>query len=120
MFRKLIAIAAWACLVFIIYATLTHASARPELTTTEPALVVIIERFSAYGLLGLLFCEAYPGRIGLVCLLVFGSAVVLELMQIIIPDRDARVVDALEKLAGGAAGILGSRALHTMAGRLGR
>jgi hypothetical protein len=54
--------AAWACLIFIIYATLTSASGRSELTTTEPALVVFIERFGAYGLLGFLFRLAYPRR----------------------------------------------------------
>jgi hypothetical protein len=38
-----------------------------------------------------------------------GSAVVLELLQILVPDRDARIIDAAEKLAGGAAGILAVR-----------
>jgi hypothetical protein len=119
MFKKLTAVAAWTCLIFIIYATLSHAGGRPRLTTTEPAVVVIVERFGAYGLLGLLFCSAYPSRIALVYVLVFGSAVVLEILQIVIPDRDARVIDAVEKLAGGAAGIVGSRALHSIAGRFG-
>jgi hypothetical protein len=76
---------AWACLIFIIYATLSSSSGRPELTTTEPALVVFIERFGAYGLLGFLFCLAYPRRLAPVCMLVLGSAVVLELLQIVIP-----------------------------------
>jgi VanZ family protein len=111
MFQKLFTVAAWACLIFIIYATLSHAGERPELTTTEPPLVVIVERFGSYGLLGLLFCLAYPRRIALVCVLVLGSAVILELLQIVIPDRDARVIDAVEKLAGGAVGIVSSRAL---------
>jgi hypothetical protein len=30
---------------------------------------------------------------------------VLELAQIVIPDRDARILDATEKLAGGGIGI---------------
>jgi VanZ family protein len=119
MLQKLTTVAAWACLIFIIYATLSHAGRRPELTTTEPALVVFVERFGAYGLLGLLFYLAYPRRIALVCLLVFGSAVVLELLQIVIPDRDARVIDAVEKLAGGAVGIVSSRAFLSVAGWLG-
>jgi VanZ family protein len=110
--------AAWACLIFIIYATLSSSSGRPELTTTEPALVVFIERFGAYGLLGFLFWLAYPRRLTLVCMLVLGSTVVLELLQIVIPGRDARVIDALEKLAGGAAGIVISRTFLSLAGRL--
>jgi VanZ family protein len=47
----------------------------------------------------------YPGRVKFVCLLVLGSAVLLELLQIFVPDRDARILDALEKLAGGIVGI---------------
>jgi len=117
MLQKLTAVAAWACLGFIIYATLSPASARPELTTTEPALAVFIERFGAYGLLGLLFQMAYPRRITTICLIVFGSAILLELLQILIPDRDARVIDAIEKVAGGAAGIHAARAFTSQAGR---
>jgi hypothetical protein len=103
--QKFIAIAAWSCLIFIIHATLSSAGARPELMKGEPALAVFVERFGAYGLLGVLFRLAYPNRVRLVWALVLGSAVVLELMQIVVPDRDARVIDAAEKLAGGAAGI---------------
>jgi VanZ family protein len=119
MVQKLIAVAAWACLIFIIYATLSSADARPELTRTEPALIVVVERFGAYGLLGFLFCLAYPRRLLFICVLVLGSAVLLELLQLIVPDRDARVIDATEKLLGGAAGILAARALLAFAGCLG-
>jgi VanZ family protein len=108
MFHKLIAAAAWACLIFITYATLTSIDARPELTGPGfyKAFFTVLERFGAYGLLGLLFRLAYPRHVGFVCLMVFGSAVILELLQIVVPDRDARVIDAIEKLAGGAAGVL--------------
>jgi hypothetical protein len=37
--------------------------------------------------------------------MVFGSAVVLELLQNLAPDRDPRLSDAMEKLFGGAAGL---------------
>jgi hypothetical protein len=87
MLQKFAAIVAWACLIFIIYATLSSAGRRPELTASEPMLVVFVERFGAYGLLGILFRLAYPNRIGLVWVLVLGSAVVLELLQIFIPTR---------------------------------
>jgi VanZ family protein len=119
MLQKFVAVAAWTCLIFIIYASLSSASARPELTESEPALAVFIERFGAYGLLGVLFRLAYPNRIGMVWILVLGSAVILELLQIVIPDRDARVIDAAEKLAGGAAGIVAARAFLPFARRLG-
>jgi VanZ family protein len=108
MLHKMIALAAWACLVFIAYATLSSIDARPELIAAGfyKAFFTVVERFGAYAVLGLLFCLAYPRHLNFVCLLVFGSAVILELLQIYVPDRDARVVDVLEKLAGGAAGIL--------------
>jgi VanZ family protein len=113
MFHKLIAAAAWACLIFITYATLTSINARPELTGSGfyKAFFTVLERFGAYALLGLLFRLAYPRHVGFICLIVFGSAIILELLQIFVPDRDARVIDALEKSVGGAAGILVGRAL---------
>jgi VanZ family protein len=112
MFHKLIATAAWACLVFVTYATLSSIDARPELKGPGfyRAFFTVLEHFGAYAVLGFLFRLAYPGQIAFVCVLVFGSAVILELLQIFIPDRDARVLDAIEKLAGGAAGILASGA----------
>jgi VanZ family protein len=113
MSHKLITVAAWACLIFIIYATLSSIEARPELTSAGfyKAFFTVLERFAAYAVLGLLFYLAYPRHVPLVCLLVFGSAVILELLQLFVPDRDARVLDAIEKLAGGAVGVLTARTL---------
>lgn len=107
MFQKLIALAAWACLVFIAYATLVSLDARPELVSSGyyKAFFTVVERFGAYALLGILFCLAYPRHLTFVCILVFGSAVALELLQVFVPDRDARLLDLAEKLLGGAAGI---------------
>jgi VanZ family protein len=116
MFRKLIAAAAWGCLIFIIYATLSSLSRRPELTANETDLSVAIERFGAYALLGSLFMVAYPRRFKFVCVLVLGSAILLELLQIFAPGRDARVLDALEKLAGGIVGISCAYAIRDSAG----
>jgi hypothetical protein len=95
----------------LIYATLSPIDARPELTSDETALVTYIERFGAYALLGLLFYLAYPRHVVLVYLLVLRSAVVLETLQIFVPERDARVFDALEKISGGIAGILAATAI---------
>src|ERR1700758_832294 len=92
--HKLIAAAAWALLVFIIYATLTSLARRPELTDggLYKAFFTLLERIGAYGVLGLLFHFAYPRRVMFVSLLVSGTAVILEILQIFIPDRDARVL----------------------------
>jgi hypothetical protein len=105
MLHKLISIAAWATLTFIIFATLSPAHLRPELTATEPATIVAFERVGAFAVLGLLFSSGYPRRYRLVWAIVLGSAILLEFLQILVPDRDARMVDALEKIAGGGAGI---------------
>jgi VanZ family protein len=101
MFQKFVAVAAWALLAFIAYATLSPIRARPTLPT--PAS---LEHFAAFAALGGLFCVAYPKRTGLVCILVFGSAALLEIAQLLTPDRHARVADAMQKLAGGAFGII--------------
>lgn len=66
----------------------------------------MLERIGAFALLGLLFSFSYPRNRVFVSIVVFGSAILLELFQLIIPDRDARVIDAVEKLTGGALGVL--------------
>ena len=98
-------VAAWAWLAFVAFATLSPAHLRPELTPTEPAAIVVLEHVGAYALLGILFSVSYRRRSALVVLIVFGNAVLLELLQLAIPGRDARLVDAAEKLLGGAVGI---------------
>ena len=55
-----------------------------------------------FAALGGLFCLAYPKHTVLVCVLVFGSAAMLEVAQLLTPDRHARFADAMQKLAGGA------------------
>lgn len=114
--QKILSITAWAFLTFIAFATLSPYSVRPELTRTEPGLVVILEHVGAFFLLGLLFFLRYPERLRTVCLVVFGSAIALELAQALLPDRHARLVDALEKIFGGGAGIaLGVAVLPVLA-----
>jgi VanZ family protein len=103
--RKITLIAAWAWLAFIALATLSPAHLRPELTTTEPAAIVVLEHVGAYALLGILFSASYRHRPAQIMIIVFGSAVLLELLQLAVPGRDARLVDAAEKLLGGGVGI---------------
>ena len=88
--NRLIAVAAWACLVFIVFATLSPIYLRPSLTATEPNVVVMFERIGAFAVLGSLFLISYPKRPVFVFVIVFGTAIVLELAQIFIPTRDAR------------------------------
>jgi VanZ family protein len=75
---------------------------------TEPALIVLLEHVGAFAVIGFLFSVTYT-RTTLVCVLVLGSAVILELLQLVVPDRDARVIDAVEKLIGGGVGIIAAK-----------
>ena len=105
MLRKLAIAGAWSCLAFIIYATLSSIDARPVIAG---GYFTILERFGAYAVLGFLFHLAYPRHLTFVCIIVFASAVVLELLQNFVPDRDPRLLDAVEKLLGGAVGLVSS------------
>jgi VanZ family protein len=109
--HNLISIAAWAFLTFVAFATLSPYAWRPELTETEPGLVVILEHVGAFAVLGFLFVVGYPERPRTVCFLIGGSAIALEFAQALVPDRHARLADVLEKIVGGAAGILFAIAL---------
>jgi VanZ family protein len=105
MLHKLIVVLAWACLAFIVFATLSPLALRPRLSADETALIVIVERVGAFALLGLLFSISYSGR-PFVIAIVFGSAILLELLQLIVAGRDAGVIDVIEKLVGGTLGVV--------------
>jgi hypothetical protein len=106
MVYRIVAVAAWAVLIFIIYATICPIGDRPNMPVSTT-----FQHLAAFAALGALFCLAYPRHIPLVCLIVLGSALSLELMQMLTPDRHGRVQDAIEKISGGAAGILAGRAI---------
>jgi VanZ family protein len=105
-FRHFGATAAWSTLAFIAYATLSPLSERPEISQFGLAILFShFDHYFAYAVMGCLFGFAYPRQTFLVCILVLGSAILLELAQILTPDRHARVSDAVRKLIGGAFGI---------------
>jgi VanZ family protein len=64
-----------------------------------------LEHFAAFGLIGLAFALAYPSRILLIVAIVVGAVLGLEALQLLTPDRHARLLDALVKAAGGICGI---------------
>jgi VanZ family protein len=76
----------------------------------EPVWIIFLEHVCAFAVIGFLFSVTYSRAIP-ICVLVLGSAVILELLQLVVPDRDARVVDAVEKLIGGAGGIIAAKLL---------
>lgn len=106
MIQKLSTIIAWLALAFITYATLSSIDARPVVAELK------VEHFAAFALTGLAFALALPGRMLLVVAIVVGSALVLEALQLLTPDRHGRIVDALVKAAGGLCGIGVGQVVH--------
>ena len=105
--RDRLIIATGICLALIVYATLTKLVGRPALAGRHEAYwIVVVERVSAYGLLGFLLAFLLPGRLTPACCLVVSVAIVLELMQALRPDRDPALFDVLQKAAGGIAGVM--------------
>jgi hypothetical protein len=103
--HRIILIGAWVCFFFVAFATLVPLHLRPQVSHVETWSSVLVERVGAYAILGVLFSISYPRRYRFICAVIFGSAVVLEALQVFVPDRDARVMDAVEKLMGGGLGI---------------
>lgn len=99
-YRRLAAVAAWLSLTFIAFATLSPIGIRPHVAG------VGVEHIAAFAVTGVLFALAYPRHALIVIMLVLGSAIVLELSQLLTPDRHARFSDLLVKLAGGSIGIM--------------
>ena len=101
MFGKIARIAAWASVAFIVYATLVPLAMRPTLGR----LGTDYERFAAYAVVSMVIVLAYPRHPIRVAFVVIAAAVILEVAQLAIPGRDARVWDALMKTAGALAGV---------------
>ena len=99
MIQKVPTIAGWLALAFIAYATLSPINARPVIAGLQ------LEHFAAFALVGLAFGLAYPKRLLLVLAVVVGSALALESLQLLTPDRHGRILDAFVKVVGGICGI---------------
>jgi hypothetical protein len=106
MLDKFTTFAAWLALGFIAFGTVSPIQNRPSLVTSSS-----VEHLAAFTVLGVLFCLAYPRQMALVCVIVIGSAVLLEYAQLLTPDRHGRIKDAVEKVAGGVVGIVVGRAI---------
>ena len=93
-------------LAVIAYATLSPIHERPEFGTQGLFhLFSHLDHYIAFAVMGGLFGLAYPRHIFLVCILVLGSAVLLEFAQMLTPDRHARLLDGSRKMIGGVLGI---------------
>jgi hypothetical protein len=114
--------AAWIAVIAIAYATLTRVGfvyaiyfkLAPFLMRPAMQTYAHFEHVIAFAVLGALFGFAYPRRPILVCCIVFGAAAMLEILQTVTPDRHGTLIDALEKIAGGAAGIVFARTVQRL------
>jgi VanZ family protein len=101
LFQRIAFLGAWGLLAYITYSTLTPIQNRPNLPTSTS-----VEHIIAFFLLGVVFCAAYPRRLRIAVSIVLVSALLLEAFQVLTPDRHGRFQDALEKMAGGLAGVV--------------
>jgi len=99
--------AAGICLALIVYATLLRLAGRPVLVGhADVYWVIVIERFSVYGLLGFFLSFLLPGRIAVTCSLLIAVAIGLEFAQTLIPDYNFAFLNVFQRAAGGTVGIL--------------
>jgi VanZ family protein len=103
---RLYLIAGWLALGAVAFVTLGPIYDRPQVASSSH-----LEHFSAFLVLGLVFALAYPDRPMRAVLIVVGSAILFEILQLVTPDRHGRLVDAMTKVAGAAAGIMLARVM---------
>jgi hypothetical protein len=94
-------VAAWLLLAAVAFVTLAPIGWRPETGASAN-----IERFAAFAAIGLAFGLAYPRQLWLVAVVVLGTAVALEILQLVAVTRHAGLRDLIAKLAGGTSGII--------------
>jgi len=118
MLQRFVLIAAWASVAILAYATLTHvgfvysiySKLSPFLMHMSVRTFGRFEHVIAFAVFGALFAFAYPRRVVFVWCVVLISAIALEYLQTLTPDRHGTLIDALEKIVGGAFGICAARA----------
>ena len=110
---KLLRFIAWCGLFLVAIASLAPIELRPA-----SGFSVSIERFGAFLAIGLAFALAYPRHAWLALFIAAGSALLLEVLQMLSPTRHAHLFDAVVKSAGGAAGVAIGQLLRRFWGRL--
>ncbi|MBS9719790.1 VanZ family protein [Tianweitania sp. BSSL-BM11] len=106
--RRVAVAAAWLGLIGIAFSTLSPIGLRPHLGGPN------YERLFAFALIGALFGLAYPKHLLRIAIIVVGFAVGLEILQMIIPGRHARMFDAVVKACGGMAGVFVAAILNSL------
>jgi hypothetical protein len=115
MIRRCFILTSWLAFAFIAFATLSPMQDRPVLAGPQ------FEHFAAFAVLGMALILGYPNRTFWVVAFVIGSAIGLEALQLLTPDRHGNVLDAVFKVSGGicgiTAGLLAPLALRTLPSR---
>jgi VanZ family protein len=115
--KRALTVLAWLILAVIVCSTLSPIGMRPHLGAAH------VERFAAFALLGFLFTTLHPGRIVAVLLCLAAAVAGLELLQMLVSGRHARVADVAVKAAGGVCGVASAwlvMRLRALAARPGR
>jgi VanZ like family len=110
---KLLRFVAWGGLFLVAIASLAPIDLRPE-----SGFSVSIERFSSFLAIGLAFALAYPRHAWIALFIAAGSALLLEVLQMLAPTRHAHLFDAMVKFVGGATGVAIGRLLRRFWDRL--
>ncbi|MBX9840394.1 MAG: VanZ family protein [Xanthobacteraceae bacterium] len=103
MIKRILSVAPWASLAFVAAATLSPLTLRPHMSAAH------VEHLAAYAFIGLLFGLVYPRQTFLNGVVVLGTATLLEVLQLMTPDRHGRIADLGFKLAGAIAGIVAAK-----------
>lgn len=98
--RRAVAILAWLILAVIVFSTLSPIGMRPRL-----GVFVHLERFGAFAAMGFLFAIVHSRRAAAVLVCIVVAVVGLELLQMTMSDRHARLSDLAVKAAGGVFGV---------------
>ena len=106
---RLLPILAWLLLATVAFVTLAPIGFRPV-----TGFSANVERFLAFGAVGLMFALAYPRHLWLIIAVVLGAAVALEALQLVSASRHGRVFDLVVKLAGGGLGIAAGVAVERL------
>jgi VanZ family protein len=102
----------WIGLAIVAFVTLCPITLRPHIFDNSH-----IEHFSAFAIIGLMFCMGYPRQTVLIAVVVLGAATLLEVMQLLTSDRHGRIPDLEFKLAGAVVGIAAGKIAQKIAMR---
>lgn len=102
---KVFAVLAWLALAYVAVVTIGPVSWRPDFGHMN------VERFIGFVVLSFLFVVGYPRHRLLMIGILFGGAIGLELLQLVVPGRDASLFNVLVKLGGCAVGAAAGRLL---------